>query len=34
MEVDPELSDALMHLSVYIFRAALNAAIRKEGPAE
>jgi len=29
MEVDPELSDTLMHLSGYIFRAAINAAIRK-----
>ena len=28
MEVDPELSDTLMHLSGYIFRAAINAAIR------
>jgi len=27
--VDPELSDTLMHLSGYIFRAAINAAIRK-----
>ena len=29
MEVDPELSDTLMHLSGYIFRAAINAATRK-----
>ena len=29
MEVDPELSDTLMHLSGYIFRAAINAAIQK-----
>jgi thymidylate synthase len=29
MEVDPELSDTLMHLSGYIFRAAINAGIRK-----
>jgi thymidylate synthase len=28
MEVDPELSDTLMHLSGYIFRAAINAALR------
>ena len=27
MEVDPELSDTLMHLSGYIFRAAINAAL-------
>jgi len=29
MEFDPELSDTLMHLSGYIFRAAINAALRK-----
>ena len=28
MEVDPELSDTLMHLSGYIFRASINAALR------
>ena len=28
MEVAPELSDTLMHLSGYIFRAAINAALR------
>lgn len=28
MEVDPELSDTLMHLSGYIFRAAIDAALR------
>jgi len=28
MEVDPELSDTLMHLSGYISRAAINAALR------
>jgi hypothetical protein len=28
MEVDPELSDTLMHLSGYIFRAAIHAALR------
>ena len=28
MEVDPELSDTLMHLSGYIFRAAINAGLR------
>ena len=29
MEVDPELSDTLMHLSGYIFRAAINKALRE-----
>ena len=29
MEIDPELSDTLMHLSGYIFRAAIRAAIRR-----
>jgi hypothetical protein len=29
MEVDPELSDTLMHLSGYIFRAAINAGLRR-----
>jgi hypothetical protein len=28
MEIDPDLSDTLMHLSGYIFRAAINAALR------
>jgi hypothetical protein len=28
MEVDPDLSDTLMHLSGYIFRAAIHAALR------
>jgi hypothetical protein len=28
MEVGPELSDTLMHLSGYVFRAAINAALR------
>jgi hypothetical protein len=28
MEVDPDLSDTLMHLSGYIFRAAINKALR------
>jgi hypothetical protein len=30
MEVDPELSDTLMHLSGYIFRAAINAGLRRK----
>jgi len=30
MEVDPELSDTLMHLSGYIFRAAINKALREK----
>jgi hypothetical protein len=30
MEVDPELSDTLMHLSDYIFRAAINAGLRRK----
>ena len=28
MEVDPELSDTLMHLSGYIFRDSINKALR------
>ena len=28
MEVDPELSDTLMHLSGYIFRAVIDEALR------
>jgi thymidylate synthase len=28
MEVDPELEDTLMHLSGYIFRASINAALK------
>jgi len=30
MEIDPELSDTLMHLSGYIFRAAINAGLRRK----
>ena len=30
MEVDPELSDTLMHLSGYIFRATINAGLRRK----
>ena len=30
MEVDPELSDTLMHLSGYIFRAAINEGLRRK----
>lgn len=30
MEIDPELSDTLMHLSGYIFRAAIRAALREK----
>jgi hypothetical protein len=30
MEVDPELSDTLMHLSGYIFRAAINAGLQRK----
>jgi hypothetical protein len=30
MEVDPEMSDTLMHLSGYIFRAAINAGLRRK----
>ena len=32
MEVDPEQSDTLMHLSGYIFLVAINAALRGKGP--
>jgi len=28
MEIDPDLNDTLMHLSGYIFRAAINAALK------
>ena len=30
MEVDPDLEDTLMHLSGYIFRAAINKALREK----
>jgi hypothetical protein len=30
MEVDPELSGTLMHLSGYIVRAAINAGLRRK----
>ena len=30
MEVDPELSDTLMHLSGYIFRAAIDEGLRRK----
>ena len=30
MEVDPELADTLMHLSGYIFRAAIDAGLRRK----
>jgi thymidylate synthase len=30
MEIDPELEDTLMHLSGYIFRAAINRALLKK----
>lgn len=29
-EVDPELSDTRMHLSGYIFRAAINTGLRRK----
>ena len=30
MEIAPDLSDTLMHLSGYIFRAAINKALREK----
>jgi hypothetical protein len=30
MEVDPDLSDTLMHLSGYIFRAAIRSALKEK----
>jgi hypothetical protein len=30
MEIDPDLEDTLMHLSGYIFRAAINKALREK----
>jgi len=30
MEIDPDLSDTLMHLSGYIFRAAINKALKRK----